>query len=78
MLHDEVVTTPPKHFPNTFQPYRHGVGITFGAEAIVHACQNFIGDASLTNRVLLKIDLKVVNHPANSGGLQKLKLNYNF
>ena len=22
--------------------------------------------------------LKAVNHPANSGGLQKLKLNYNF
>ena len=22
--------------------------------------------------------LKAVNHPANSGGLQKLKMNYNF
>ena len=47
-----------QQLPSTFQPHQRGVGTTSGAEAVVHACRNFIGDASSTNEVLLKIDFK--------------------
>ena len=47
-----------QQLPSTFQPHQLGIGTTSGAEAVVHACQNFIGDAGSTNKVLLKIDFK--------------------
>ena len=47
-----------QQLPSTFQPHQLGVGTTSGAEAVVHACRNFFGDAGSTNKVLLKIDFK--------------------
>ena len=47
-----------QQLPSTFQPHQLGVGTTSGAEAIVHACRNLIGDAGSTNKVLLKTDFK--------------------
>ena len=35
-------------------------------------------DMRLGNSSSSASELKAVNHPANSGGLQELKLNYNF
>ena len=37
-----------------------------------------IGSSTFPYQWGISHKLKAVNHPANSGGLQKLKLNYNF